>query len=507
MTIRAAALALSAILGIGVTQADGRAKPKPIRSVGPRLDTARSAESMLTAAAGGTVSSGSRSGVRLTLRVPAGGLAGDTEVRVTPVASIARLPRGARLLGGVQFAPEGTPVGKGTTLTIESGRLRSAKQLHAIVWFGNGSYVSLWPGRRSGGTFTLPVAHFSGVAVYDGPRSGLLSPGGTSRPYYEQVVRPKLQQALTNDAVAEEAVQLWVDWERGMQLAGVGEDYLAPQRAEGASLVPKIVRNVLQKSFERCVSQHDVVEEVRKMIAIGRVAAMAGALADTGSLLDEAFAKADKCARFELDFASLLIATNIGGSTSDTGSTNWNATERVQLSVRGMRVVLSTGAASTSAPPVVLPLGIDDYSYDYYIHHESRIGDTDTCTSTARTASPTAPFQVFSLELTAVDPPQFTLEMSPGEVQAFATGTCSWTTFSGGSGSYPTTTPLTAILSSLFATLHAGEYGGQGVRISDWSYVGGAIWAQKKYDRTISVTDTARITEQTSFTLRHTPQS
>jgi hypothetical protein len=343
--------------------------------------------------------------------------------------------------------------------------------------------------------------------VYDGPRSGLLDAGGTSRPYYEQVVRPKLQQALTNDALAQEAIQVWVDWERGMQLAGVGDDYLAPQRAEAASLVPKIVRNALNETFERCVTQHDVVKEVQKMIQIGRAAALAGAQAGTGSLLDEAFDKAEKCARFELDFESVFTATNVGGTESATSTTTWNDTEVIHVAVRAVPVVLSTGATGTVPRPFATALEIREYSYNTHIHHETRSGDTDTCTSTAGSASVVAPFQVFRLDVSGQDTPQLALEMDPGDIQSFATGVCSWTTLSGGSGSYPTSTPLSTVFSTLFISTHAREYMNQRFVVRDWSYQGGALWALKTYDQTLSVSETATINEHTMFQLRHTPQS
>ncbi len=482
-------------------------KPKPVKNVSLTLDSSRSVSRPITAAEGGTVTATSAAGAKLTLTVPKDALVADTTVRLTPVASVAGLPPGARLIGGIQFEPEGTPLGRGATLSVESSRLGAAKHLHAVVWFGRGRYVSLWPGKREGTAFRLPLAHFSGAAVYDGSGSGLLDAQGTSRPYYEQVVRPKLQQALTNDAVAQEAIQLWVDWERGMQLAGVGDDYLAPQRAEAASLVPKIIRNVLKKTFERCVNQHDVVKEVQKMIQIGRAAALAGAQADTGSLLDEAFDKAERCARFELDFETVLTVTNAGSKQEETANVTWNTTEVIHVAAQALPLVPSAGATEVSFPPVAKGLEVREFGYDDYHHSEARSGDTDTCTSTAHSASAVEPFQVFRLELSGKETPELTLEMLPGDIQSVANGSCSWTTLFLGSGSYPVSTPLNTLLSSLFTTLHSSEYRGQGFLISDWTYLGSSVWARKTYERTVAATETSTVTERTSFDLRHTPLS
>src|SRR6476646_3466410 len=97
MKHKATAFALVAILGVGASPASSQApeasgkrkcklvvkvvhghkrkvkvcpKPKPVRAVSPKLDSARSATKSLAAAGGCTVTSSSAAGTKLTLTVP-----------------------------------------------------------------------------------------------------------------------------------------------------------------------------------------------------------------------------------------------------------------------------------------------------------------------------------------------------------------------------------------------------------------------------------------------------
>ena len=450
-------------------------KPKPVKSISLRLDSGARVSEPIVAAEGGTLTATSSAGAKLTLTVAKGALAADTIVSLTPVTSATGLPSGARLLAGVQFGPESTPLGKGATLSIESSRLSAAKNIHAIAWFGNGSYVSLWPGKRNGTTFTLPVAHFSGAAVYEGSRSGLLDAGGTSRPYYEQVVRPKLQQALTNDSLAGEAIQVWKDWERAMQLAGVGDDYLATERREAASLVSKAVHNALDKSFQRCVNQHHVFKEVQTMIQIGRIAALGGAEPGTGSLLDEAFDKAGKCARFELDFETVIeVSWSLQG-----GSNSGHETMHVRVQSLSLR---PTGGSESFSKQI-----------EYLTWDRLETDRTGGCSDEDDGFQLGDPFTVTRFEL---GESSLSMEVLPGKPTESTVMHCGGEVHHGQAPYYNNT----------FLMLHHDEVQGERILVSGWDVPMGSLYARKTYERTVTL-GVGTYTERTTFDLRHTPHS
>ena len=118
--------------------------------------------------AGGTLSANAP-GAKVTLFLPAGSVPEMTEVTLTLVARLSGLPKGPRLLGGVQFSPENLALDKPATLTIEVSKPAGAVQ--ALAWFDLGKAVSRYPSTRSGGAIQIRVAHFSGVAAAAGPAS------------------------------------------------------------------------------------------------------------------------------------------------------------------------------------------------------------------------------------------------------------------------------------------------------------------------------------------------
>ena len=84
--------------------------PKPV-NVSLSLDSAH-ASSAVVGAAGGNIEVHTAGGAQLTLRLPAGALADDTSITVTPVSRIGGLPAKLKLVSAVQFGPNGLALAK-----------------------------------------------------------------------------------------------------------------------------------------------------------------------------------------------------------------------------------------------------------------------------------------------------------------------------------------------------------------------------------------------------------
>ena len=183
------------------TKPKPKPKPKPapkVLNVSLSLDSTHST-SVVVGKAGGTVTAHEADGSALTLSVPAGALASDTTISLTPIDSLRGLPKGLKLGGGVQFGPEGLALEHPATVSFVGGA--GAK---GIAWFAAGKALSRYPSTRSGSTVTMRVTHFSGVGAVTGPASAYSSiPAAIAalKVRYTSTVRPLLQQAVTNDAV------------------------------------------------------------------------------------------------------------------------------------------------------------------------------------------------------------------------------------------------------------------------------------------------------------------
>ncbi len=127
-------------------------------------DVAR-AVTVVVGAAGGQVVAVAADGTTLTLAVPAGALAGDTSITLTPVASIVNMPFGGGVLVAVHFAPEGLVFAVPSTLTIGLPAAFDPADVVGFTYAGSGADLHLAPVAVNGTTAVLGVEHFSGAGV------------------------------------------------------------------------------------------------------------------------------------------------------------------------------------------------------------------------------------------------------------------------------------------------------------------------------------------------------
>jgi hypothetical protein len=120
-------------------------QPNPL-TVQPTYDEA-SAVSARIGPTGGTLSVTDARGVTYTLDIPAGRLLEETEIRMTPVATITDWPLNDEPIGGVLLEPEGLRLEDAATLTISGGSAQVAPDLAAVgfAFDGNGQEFHLRP--------------------------------------------------------------------------------------------------------------------------------------------------------------------------------------------------------------------------------------------------------------------------------------------------------------------------------------------------------------------------
>jgi hypothetical protein len=112
---------------------------------------------------GGTVITTAADGTRYTLSVPRGALRTPTAITLTPVTALSGLPVPVTLVAGVQGAPDGLRFQLPATLTIEVPTPPGLVLALQVPDAGPGLTWS--PVAQHGTTLTLPVTHFSTIAI------------------------------------------------------------------------------------------------------------------------------------------------------------------------------------------------------------------------------------------------------------------------------------------------------------------------------------------------------
>lgn len=113
---------------------------------------------------GGTLGVTTAAGQSMSLALPAGALSTTTTITATPVTSAPGLPV-TRLVGAVQFGPDGLRLRQPATLTVQipAGAPRAA--LVGFVVTNDGTGYEPVPVTVSGNTATIRVSHFSAAGV------------------------------------------------------------------------------------------------------------------------------------------------------------------------------------------------------------------------------------------------------------------------------------------------------------------------------------------------------
>lgn len=278
--------------------------PNPL-TVAPTLDKMHSVTQFITAGAGGSITAIGADGSSFTLSIPAKALLSDESITMTPVSAVGNLPISGGLLAGVQFAPDGLEFQQPATLTIQPAVNVPIGQQVGFGYHGNGQEFHFQPLGLSS-TITISLMHFSGAGVGQGSAANAGTPtspfdqllqqlwqiedqqrqcaeGGACDPnypqdvedllqqFYQQVVAPLVQAALTDDSQADNAIFTAASWAQIVALLSF--DGIEPFSTEVnlilSEQIPAILTNVYNNAFNRCMgatSQAQRIVETDKMI-------------------------------------------------------------------------------------------------------------------------------------------------------------------------------------------------------------------------------------------------
>jgi hypothetical protein len=454
--------------------------PTTAKNVSLVLEQSRAASATI-GRDGGTVTAAAANGARVSIAVPAGALADETPVTVTPVARLGGAA-GIRVLAGVEFGPDGTVLGKPATVSFELPR--AATRAFGVAWFGDGQNLHRYSFAGGGTRATFKVVHFSGVAVVQGDPDLLPRLETALTIAYAREVRPLLRQATTDDALFTPAVDAGFRWIKATELTSLAERFKT-WRAEAQELLRQVFAHALDKASERCVN-HDLTQIDRIFKISQKAETMQWDLPGlTG------FDRVRRCARFELemslDWTGSLEYANSGGSQTIRDALTVRAT-RVPLEMTGeLSRIEGAGSLEPTAWHEMFVVSTPDYS----------------CTVESNgAATPKEPLQAtlaFDASKLSSSPPEIFLTIDPGDVT---------TPREGGCGSADNPDP--EVYRGAWATMYAAEKRPDGrftVRMT--SYVGGDVFARFGPDArsgTASAGFDIRYSGTLTLTLRHTPQ-
>ncbi|GAA1947352.1 hypothetical protein GCM10009798_03000 [Nocardioides panacihumi] len=306
-------------------------------------------------------------GTTYRLAVPAGAVAASTKVTMSALTGLTGLPTG--LVAGVRLQPTGLRLLQGATLTITPHTSFAPASATGFRFYDGGQDPGMFPlVSDAGGALVMNISDLATYAVGQStaaqrttmlahppvrPEGQLLNviapltpPGaapagaaptgadttaGVSRmalasttsdltqlvsaadSYFDQVVRPDLQQATTDDALARKAVNEGLGWAHELSVLGDGDD---PRVQEVMSALLSILVNASNQEYTRCVAQHSI-PDLGLLLANGRALALLGAQADS----DNAWQHYLACGRFKLDFSLDAHSDQYypAGVTGDTG--------------------------------------------------------------------------------------------------------------------------------------------------------------------------------------------
>jgi len=333
--------------------------PNPL-TVTPTLDNPHSVTQVVSAANGGVITVTGADGSVFTLSIPANALLSDEAITMTPLISVAGLPISGGLLAGVQLGPDGLQLQQPATLTIQPATAVPVNQQVGFGFHNTGQEFFFQPlGLAS--TITISLMHFSGAGVGEG------TPGNAGNPtssvdqlvqeaqqiigqergcqllgigcgqdfnqeledlfqeFYEEVVAPLVEAALTDDSQAQTALDTALAWAHDASLLLNQTEPIASEIALLLNTqVPAILENVYSKAYNRCLgdgSQGQRMIEAQKMISAYRDLQLIG----DGSVFPNFETQVGACIAGNLTFSfdSTVIGAQIvpGAQTFNSDST------------------------------------------------------------------------------------------------------------------------------------------------------------------------------------------
>lgn len=334
----------------------------------PVSESAQAASATI-GSAGGTLNATAADGTRFRLDIPSGSVPDGTQITMTPLSSLAGAAWTGKLVGAVQFAPEGLLLAHGATLTITpKSRVPVANQVAFGYGAGGGDLheVPLAPARTA---VEIPLAHFSGAGLGNAPggasapptssatdaymaqlaaivaqwREGNLSQGDMEAAagsvlgaMFKQITSTEVPAGLNDDGAAQQAIGDLMQYARAASVLTGNDNALG----QITPILGALLEGIYTRAQTRCTTQHDF-SAVSTMISADRSEQLLG-LAGHGLAADT------QCLSFRVDFESSI--RDVGGNPL-TGSITleYVAHPTLTLDLTSMAITGSTRGSFANA--------------------------------------------------------------------------------------------------------------------------------------------------------------
>lgn len=285
---------------------------------------------------GGTLETTGADGTHYKLTVPQGALLSPEQISMTPIAAVDDLPFAGGLAAGVQLEPSGLRFSDYVTVEISGHPPVEPAQETGFLYQRDGVEFQLYPVQESASKTTFKIIHFSGVGIAKGTEAErnaqllratrdvegrfgqqlatYIRPGeeinytsvkATLRAYHDQILKPLVTAAATDDGLAIQAIQRYLSWSRMVQLLFADEDFMLAERAALEDQWLAIIKNAAKKAYRRCIDENRP-QELTMILAWSRMLALMGLNAEIPA--DGIW----RCARFELDFHTKITQKRLG---------------------------------------------------------------------------------------------------------------------------------------------------------------------------------------------------
>lgn len=298
------------------------------------LDSDKAVEALIPVE-GGALSATGADGTVYTLEIPSGALLNETTISLTPVGSIAGMPFGGEQTYAVQLGPEGLFLYDIAILTITPAEDLPLSEQIVFGYLEDGKDLILAAPVVDSNEIKIQVLHFSG----NGVTKGLLADiepvrhrlGGTAerimenavsielaltrqgadgearrdlfsdafREYEEQVVKPRVAEAVESCAAGRLAEQTLLRLDLMRQALGfseVSQNYYP-------ALLDTVAQVCMAEEYDLCVDQHIIHRMIPALVYFKYRYAMMGLPADH-VVLRLAEGLTEKCLTFKLQFDS-----------------------------------------------------------------------------------------------------------------------------------------------------------------------------------------------------------
>jgi len=310
--------------------------------VTPSLESQHQSEALIPAT-GGSLSATGSDGTTYRLDIPAGALASETRVRMTPVSKLEGMPFGTDS-HAVQLEPEGLAFYDVAVLTITPTQEVPIDEQIFFGYLGEGEDLTLAPPVVSSREIQIQILHFSGYGVTKGLLADIepvrariggnaerrlwsaigeqlararqeqllgVTDGtdvdweGFLQQYAEQVIQPRVAAAGESCAAGRLAIQTVLGIERMRQLLGSGESSLDSALISNG-LMDSVAESCMKEEYELCRDDHIIHRIVPAWLGLAKQFQLLGGAAEgvTSPVLQHAKDYVRRCLSFELQFHS-----------------------------------------------------------------------------------------------------------------------------------------------------------------------------------------------------------